>query len=81
TRWNSTYYRIERLIEEKDPITACLQEKEFQKRLIKANVPTSIEWDLQVQLKSTLKPFETATRQLALASLPTISKILPVVTG
>ncbi|CAF4069099.1 unnamed protein product, partial [Didymodactylos carnosus] len=30
---------------------------------------------------STLKPFETATRQLALASLPTISKVLPVVTG
>ncbi|CAF1459432.1 unnamed protein product, partial [Didymodactylos carnosus] len=28
---------------------------------------------------STLKPFETATRQLALASLPTISKVLPVV--
>ncbi|CAF1166249.1 unnamed protein product, partial [Didymodactylos carnosus] len=49
-------------------------------RIIQAHQDICIEWGVLDKI-STLKSFETATRQLALASLPTISKVLPVVTG
>ncbi|CAF4726739.1 unnamed protein product, partial [Rotaria sp. Silwood2] len=60
---------LQRFIEEEICITACLNEKLFQKHFSNAKVS-----------KVMLEPFEAATRKLASDSLPTLSIVLPVVT-
>lgn len=95
TRWNSTFYMLQRFTEEKASVSACLDEKTFQKKLNKAKVPRNIDWRMQEQLmvtvkrslvfvfralQSILEPFEAATRKLASETLPTISILLPVIT-
>ena len=50
TRWNSSYYMLQRFIEEKISISACLNEKSFQKNLNKAKVSRNVDWELQEQL-------------------------------
>lgn len=50
TRWNSTYYMIQRFIDEKIPIAACLNEKSFQKNMAKAKLSRNIDWETQEQL-------------------------------
>ncbi|CAF1119435.1 unnamed protein product [Didymodactylos carnosus] len=51
TRWNSTYYMLERAIDERESITLCLEEKSFQKHLNQAKLSTGISWDLLTQIK------------------------------
>jgi hypothetical protein len=41
---------LQRFIEEKMSISACLNEKSFQKNLIKAKLGKNIDWDMQEQL-------------------------------
>jgi hypothetical protein len=50
TRWNSTFYMLQRFVEEKMSISACLNEKSFQKNLAKAKLGKNIDWDMQEQL-------------------------------
>ncbi|CAF0964775.1 unnamed protein product [Didymodactylos carnosus] len=51
TRWNSTFYMIEKLTEEKPSVLLCLSEQQFQKNLTKAGLSTIINWEVQAQLK------------------------------
>ena len=51
TRWNSTFYMIQRFIEEKICVTACLDEKLFQKHLTSAKVSKVVDWDTLESLK------------------------------
>ena len=55
TRWNSTFYMLQRFTEEKASVSACLNEKTFQKKLNKAKVPMNIDWSMQVQLMVTVE--------------------------
>ncbi|CAF1597382.1 unnamed protein product [Adineta ricciae] len=80
TRWNSTYYMLQRFIDEKLSISACLNEKAFQKNLSTAKISRNIDWDLQEQLMIVLEPFEAATRKLSVEFCPSISLVLPVIT-
>ncbi|CAF1449987.1 unnamed protein product, partial [Rotaria sp. Silwood1] len=80
TRWNSTLYMLQRFIEEKICVAACLNEKLFQKHFTNAKVSKVIDWDVLEQLMVILEPFEAATRKLASDSSPTLSIVLPVVT-
>jgi hypothetical protein len=50
TRWNSTFYMLQRFVEEKTSISACLNEKAFQRNLNKAKVSKNVDWDMQEQL-------------------------------
>ncbi|CAF4983738.1 unnamed protein product [Rotaria sp. Silwood1] len=80
TRWNSTFYILQRFLEEKVSVAACLNEKLFQKHFSNSKISKVIEWDFLKQLLNVLKPFEAATRKLASDSLPTLSIVLPVIT-
>lgn len=61
TRWNSTYYMLERLLEQKRAIGVYSQEAEIQSL-------TANQWNLVEKVLSTLKPFEEQTKQASLAS-------------
>ncbi|CAF1497138.1 unnamed protein product, partial [Didymodactylos carnosus] len=61
-RWNSMYYMLQRFIEEKQAILACLSKKEFSKKLQDVNTIASIRWSVIEELLSVLKPWEQATR-------------------
>ena len=50
TRWNSTFYMVQRFVEEKVCITACLKEKIFQKHFSDYKISKSIEWDYLEEL-------------------------------
>ncbi|CAF1541740.1 unnamed protein product [Adineta ricciae] len=80
-RWNSTYYMLQRFIDDKLSISACLNEKAFQKNLTTAKISRNSDWDLQEQLMMVLEPFEAATRKLSVEFCPSISLVLPVITS
>ncbi|CAF1398722.1 unnamed protein product [Didymodactylos carnosus] len=58
----SMYYMLQRFIEEKQAILACLSKKEFSKKLQDVNTIASIRWSVIEELLSVLKPWEQATR-------------------
>ncbi|KAL3848453.1 hypothetical protein ACJMK2_019310 [Sinanodonta woodiana] len=61
TRWNSTYYMLERLLEQKRAIGVYSQEADIKSL-------TANQWSLVDKVLNTLKPFEEQTKQASLAS-------------
>ncbi|CAF2061490.1 unnamed protein product [Rotaria magnacalcarata] len=80
TRWNSTLYMLQRFVEEKVCITACLNEKRLQKHFSSTKISKVIQWNNLEELINVLDPFEAATQKLSVDSSPTLSIVLPVVT-
>ncbi|XP_066964239.1 zinc finger BED domain-containing protein 4-like [Macrobrachium rosenbergii] len=73
TRWNSTFYIFERMIEQHQAVTTVLCLLGKNEMCPSAQVIEEIKGTVKV-----LKPFETATREVS-ADLPlTISKIIPM---
>ncbi|KAK0405234.1 hypothetical protein QR680_017870 [Steinernema hermaphroditum] len=70
TRWNSAFYLLERLVEQREAITILSAEH--------ANLSsfTKLEWSLAESLLSILKPFEDATKELGSRST-TIASVIP----
>ena len=62
TRWNSTFYMLERLIEQKRAIAIYCQDNEGVKNL-KAK-----EWNLMERVITTLRPFEQETKHASMTS-------------
>ena len=74
TRWNSTFYMMERVIELNEVVTTalCLLEKNHL-------CLTPTEREVIVRIISVLKPCEKATREMLGDSFVSVSKLIPLV--
>ena len=81
TRWNSTYYMLDRLINQHMPVVAVLNDKSVSKKGDSSLDLTTHQWILAEDLVSTLKPFESATRLLRSEKNVSISAVLPIIHG
>ena len=75
TRWNSDYYMVERLVDEKDAVSADIAVTG------KVDNLTETEWKLATGFKTILHPFEQASRELCGATYPTMSMKIPAIKG
>ncbi|KAJ4926117.1 hypothetical protein JOQ06_008300 [Pogonophryne albipinna] len=76
TRWNSTYYMLQRVIEIKEPLVSTLA-------LINPLLPalTPEEWDTTKEVCDILKPFEEVTVEMSSESFVTGSKAILMAWG
>ncbi|XP_051800523.1 E3 SUMO-protein ligase ZBED1-like [Acanthochromis polyacanthus] len=81
TRWNSTFHMIERLLEQRWPLTATLSDPEVTPRGKHYFDLKPEQWELLEELKQGLAPFETATVYLSAQQYTTISGLPQVVKG
>ncbi|KAL4008530.1 hypothetical protein ACER0C_002382 [Sarotherodon galilaeus] len=65
-RWNSSYYMIERLLEQRWPVVATLSDPEITQRGKQYLDLKNDQWILLDELKEVLKPYEQATNVLSL---------------
>ncbi|XP_072936589.1 zinc finger BED domain-containing protein 4-like [Epargyreus clarus] len=70
TRWNSTYYLQERLLEQKRAVSLYIADHDKLSNL------TPHQWNLMEQCISLLKPFEEITK-ITSSGLSCISKVIP----
>ena len=75
TRWNSDYYMIQRLMEEKAPLSAEIALTGKVENL------TTNEWKLAEGYVKILTPFEQASRELCGESYLTLSMKIPTLQG
>ena len=81
TRWNSSYYMLERLIDLRMPIIAVLTDKNISKQSDAELDLTAHQWLLADSLVTVLKPFELATTLLSAEENVSLSCILPIMEG
>ncbi|XP_057208474.1 E3 SUMO-protein ligase ZBED1-like [Triplophysa rosa] len=80
TRWNSTYFMVERLLEQRWPITATLSDPEVTPRGKHYFDLKPDQWSLLEELTQGLQPFQCATEFLSgqeyatLSCLPQLAK-------
>ncbi len=75
TRWNSDFYMVKRLTEEKAAVSAEITESGKVENL------TVNEWKLAEGYAAILAPFEQASRELCGESYPTLSMKIPAIHG
>lgn len=73
TRWNSTYYMLQRLLEQKNALSL------YATKFGEINNLTATQWTVLEKLLNLLKPFEEITKQIA-SSRSLISEVIPIVT-
>ena len=78
TRWNSTYYLLERIIETRWPISAVLSDEKVTKRSDRYLDLKNEQWKLAKRLLGPLQQIETATVYEEKGS---ISTVLPILFG
>ncbi|XP_028811065.1 zinc finger BED domain-containing protein 1-like [Denticeps clupeoides] len=81
TRWNSTFYMISRLLEQRWPVTATLSDSSVTKRGKMYLDLKPDQWSLLEELSTVLKPFECVTVFMSGQKYATISAIPPLVKG
>jgi len=74
TRWNSTLYMIDRLLEQRWPVSAVLSDKGH-----KCQNLSEIQWEMLSTLKSLLEPFEAATVFISGDKYVTASAVVSVI--
>ena len=74
TRWNSTFYLIERLLEQKRAISLYVADHDTLVNL------TAQQWSLMEQCINLLKPFEEITK-ITSSGLSCVSEVIPHVTA
>lgn len=72
TRWNSSFDMMERLVEQKEPITLVLLSITQVENL------TTVEWQKAATFVETMKPFKEVTVMMSADRYPTISMIIPI---
>ena len=72
TRWNSSYYMLGRLLEQKQAILAVGAEITLPVEL------SSLQWQLMAKVVHVLKPFEEATKEVSFSSA-SIAIVIPMV--
>lgn len=81
TRWNSSFYMLERLLQIHLPIVAVLTDKKVSKAADVELDLTAAQWALADALLSVLKPFETATTLLSTDLNVSLSSVIPIMEG
>ena len=81
TRWNSSYYMLERLVEIRWPISAVFSDEKMTKRVDRYLVLKNEQWDLAKELLGPLKQIETATVYISEEEKASVSSILPILYG
>ena len=81
TRWNSSFYMLERLVEMRWPISAVLSDESVTKRSDRSLDLKSEQWTLAEELVKILRPFEVATTFFSYEENSSLSCILPVIFG
>ena len=81
TRWNSTFYMLQRLSQQRVPVLAVLNDKTVSKKADLELDLSSQRWALAEELCTALKPFEAATRLLSAEYNVSLSAVLPIVHG
>lgn len=76
TRWNSTYYMLNRLLEQKNAI--LLVTPQFGNASRQTKELTSEQWESLVPLVEALKIFEDVTKTVSSSSV-TVSEIIPII--
>lgn len=76
TRWNSTFYMLERLLKLKIPLSATIRLLDSPPNNLNSN-----EWLLVEDAVLLLKPFENITSILSGEAYPTLSSVIPLVLG
>lgn len=79
--WNSSYYMIERLLEQRWPVVATLSNQEITQRGKHYLDLKNDQWILLEGLEEVLKPFEQATVFLSGQSYVTASVLPPLLKG
>ena len=80
TRWNSTFYMMERLLEQRWPLTATLSDPDLKGKKNYLDLKAE-QWVLLEELVVGLRPFETATKYLSGQEYPTASCLPKLVKG
>lgn len=80
TRWNSTFYMCESLLENRWPISAVLSDESVTKVEYRRLDLTSTQWELLGNLVKILHPLEIGTTYLC-SETSSLSSILPVLFG
>lgn len=73
TRWNSTFYMLSRLLEQKDCVVASLSALGSN-----IEIPRSHDWTVLSGVLEVLQPFEIITKELSTDLRTSISKIIPI---
>lgn len=81
TRWNSTFYMLQRLLELRWPVTAVLSDERVTKRSDRHLDLTSEHWALAEELVRILHPFEVATTFFSYEENTSLSCVLPILHG
>lgn len=81
TRWNSSFYMIQRLLEQRWPITATLSDPEVTKTEKRYLDLKADQWGILEDLHQALKTFEQATVFLSGEAYVTVSILPPLVKG
>lgn len=79
TRWNSTYYMVTRLVEQRWPLTATLSDPSVTQRGKQYLDLKPDQWTLLEDLAKALEPFEGATVYISGESYATVSALPPLV--
>ena len=74
TRWNSTFYMLRRLCEQRRALTLYCSE------VVGTSCPTAHQWSVAENAVSVLAPFEEATREVS-REAARISLVIPIVTA
>ncbi|XP_070402868.1 E3 SUMO-protein ligase ZBED1-like [Nothobranchius furzeri] len=80
-RWNSSFYMITRLLEQRWPVTATLSDPEVTKASKRYLDMKAEQWSLLEELQQALEPFEQATVFLSGEAYVTGSVLPPLVKG
>ena len=80
-RWNSSYYMIERVLEQRWPVVATLSDPEITQRGKHYLDLKNDQWTLLEELEVVLKPYEQATVFLSGQSYVTASVLPPLLKG
>ena len=81
TRWNSSFYMLDRLLELRWPVSAVLSDETVTKRADRYLDLQSDQWALATDLVDTLRPFEVATTFFSYEENASLSAVLPVLFG
>ena len=81
TLWNSTYFLIERLLEQRWPVTAVLSDPSVTKSGDRWLDLTTEQWNLLAELKPLLHVLQVATTYLSAEYNVSISALLPIIHG
>ena len=82
TRWNSDYFMLKRLCEEKDAISADIASIYAELAISeKIDNLTNSDWKLAEGYHTILAPFEQASRELCGKNYPTLSMKIPTLHG